>query len=482
MNKDQLEIFLKSFASESSITFLETSKDKKEIERVAEKASIQLPNNDLALFKAIYLVTDKVNGNNSLLPKEEVEKALNTIPSKIVDLNHDRNVVRGHLLFGELEENKVIVWGVFYKSSFPKDYNAIKKLFDEGKLTVSMECWCTKEKQKDGSYVLNDITFAGVGLLWKGQKPAEEEAVALEFSSEEEKQFVLELATVKDIKEFVHLRNKKMEIARFYQFDFENIMRLTDEVVCNDCKSKDSEKEFTWWIIEAVSFKHGLVHATCFDCRSEYIISVTPQVIMEMPKEEEYSSTRKIKGIDKFSHDLWFNKIKNTSKTEDDVQMEKELAELKTKLEALEASSKTKEVEIATLKETISKLEGELEASKKSLEEAKVAWEAEKVEIAKKAVEEERATVEKANKIASRKSELEEFAKDMSDEDILNDDKFENAKLKKELATLKKTPVVAGRKQVVLEAGAKETVDAIKDLSTRVTERAFGSASTEDEE
>ena len=60
---------------------------------------------------------------------------------------------------------------------------------------------------------------------------------------------------------------------------------------------------------------------------------------------------------------------------------------------------------------------------------------------------------EKAKFVKARRDELGEvFSKDLTDEDICNDLKFENAKLKKELATVKdgKSPTTGG-----LEAGAQ---------------------------
>ncbi len=89
--------------------------------------------------------------------------------------------------------------------------------------------------------------------------------------------------------------------------------------------------------------------------------------------------------------------------------------------------------------------------------------------------------------IKKRKDELTEaFAKDMSDEDILDDVKFELAKLKKENAELKagKTPVktVAAAKPVLTKGSAdKEGEDAIKTSRSKVDDYAFGRDGKTDE-
>lgn len=89
----------------------------------------------------------------------------------------------------------------------------------------------------------------------------------------------------------------------------------------------------------------------------------------------------------------------------------------------------TKEIEDAKIlikakEDEIQKLQTELEASKVKM-----------TELEKKLEDIEKA--ERQKKIDTRKSELAEFAKDMKDEDILDDIKYENAKLKKEVAELK---------------------------------------------
>ena len=128
-------------------------------------------------------------------------------------------------------------------------------------------------------------------------------------------------------------------------------------------------------------------------------------------------------------------------------------------------------------KSTIEKLEEEKKEAEKKVEE--IAKEKEKVEKEKKDVEkkvgelekekkeaEEKAKLyeEKGKKIAERRAELGEFAKDLSDEDLLDDNKYEIARLKKENYELRK-------KEADLDTGYKSEDDInIEELRKKVRE------------
>jgi len=90
-----------------------------------------------------------------------------------------------------------------------------------------------------------------------------------------------------------------------------------------------------------------------------------------------------------------------------------------------------------------------------SLEEAKKAVEMAKLEVVTiKDLLDKKLSEEKAMLIKARREELgEEFAKDLSDDDILDATKFELAKTKKELAVVKASK---GKEQGGLEAGSKK--------------------------
>lgn len=109
--------------------------------------------------------------------------------------------------------------------------------------------------------------------------------------------------------------------------------------------------------------------------------------------------------------------------------------------------------EEAQMKEVIAQKEQEIAQLKKDVKEAN-----DKIAVIEKA--------ERDAKLKTRKDDLAEFANDMKDEDILDDTKFENAKLKKENAELRK-----GTKTVTVPAdltkGSKDKTQDSTEQSAR---------------
>jgi len=133
------------------------------------------------------------------------------------------------------------------------------------------------------------------------------------------------------------------------------------------------------------------------------------------------------------------------------------------------ADTKRLNEENATLKKAVEDSKMVVENSKLEMEKIKVDAEAIKKDL------DARLAAETAASVKERKDSLgEEYAKDMSDEDIMNDLKFENAKLKKELAIAN---AKAGKTEDGgLDAGAK-TEDAIAEPFKKqksIGEKAFG--------
>jgi septal ring factor EnvC (AmiA/AmiB activator) len=155
-----------------------------------------------------------------------------------------------------------------------------------------------------------------------------------------------------------------------------------------------------------------------------------------------------------------------------------EVAKIKTDAEAVVK-------EVATLKESVTAKDAELATLKTELETVKKTAEAATAEIAKRDKE------IKDAEIAKRKTELGDLAKDMTDEDIMNEDKFKIAKLTKENADLKSKveaaakpaekvaePVKAAevKAEADLDKGSKDKKKDNEIFTTqkRVTEKAFG--------
>jgi transposase-like protein len=179
--------FLKDYLQYSETTILEEGAEKDDILAVAQARGYELKDNhDLAGFKTVFTFADIANKNRARLPKEKLLKALPGMIGKPVDIDHIRNYVVGHYIDYRyvVAEEKVIAYGVFYKSNFGDEWKKAKALFKAGKLSTSYEAWCPKSKYKhlaDGTYELTEITIAGGGLMFK-ETPAFEDAKVLELA------------------------------------------------------------------------------------------------------------------------------------------------------------------------------------------------------------------------------------------------------------------------------------------------------------
>jgi len=122
---------------------------------------------------------------------------------------------------------------------------------------------------------------------------------------------------------------------------------------------------------------------------------------------------------------------------------------MKDLLERYQKSTEDWDKEISDLKVQLTQKDDEIKQLKTQIDEAKLSVDSAKLELEKVKTEkdtikvelEKRIKKEKDNLIKARRAELtEEYSKTLSDEDILNDLKFENAKLKKELEIAKSNP------------------------------------------
>ena len=144
------------------------------------------------------------------------------------------------------------------------------------------------------------------------------------------------------------------------------------------------------------------------------------------------------------------------------------LERYKNKGAEMEEKIKELEQEVAKLKEQLQQKEAVIAELKKESEEAKT-----KIEEIEKAKEQEiKKAKEQAKIIAERRAELKEFAKDVKDEDLLNDLMYENLKLKKEIAELKKAKQEKGS----LETGStdKDKEEEIFKKQKSIRKKAFG--------
>ncbi len=189
----EVQEFLKDFEISSEISFLVEGREKAELEKVAEARGMSIKNSrDLAIFKTIYAFTDKSNSNGAILPKKELLKVLPQIIGKPVNINHDRQIVVGHYIDYKFvkKSNKVMAYGVFYKSYFPDEFKQAKTLLNKGKLSSSFEIWSPDNKRENiggGKYKLHKMEIAGGALIYedKDNVPAFKDAKVLQMARKE---------------------------------------------------------------------------------------------------------------------------------------------------------------------------------------------------------------------------------------------------------------------------------------------------------
>lgn len=402
----EVKILLEQMSYNTQYRFLEMGKDDDELKKVGEKYGLNLPSPDIAVFKGLFAMADEVNRNGCNLPKEEVEKAMDSINGKAVDIDHVRRQTVGYWLGGELtEKNEIVTYGAFWKANYEEEYKDFKNRMDEGTgVAISMEAWGERVDREDGNYDLINIHFAG-GALLDTQEPACANAGVLEFAK------VIEKGNK-------NMDNKILEKARLYLYDLDFIVNKL-----YDIKNPDT-KDFAFWDIQKIDFIEEKIYV-----KDGYISE-------EDQKLYEINFTLKPK--------LSVGKIAKSNKKENEKnknggneQMEEKLAELQKTLASLEVKMEeqakvieVKEGEIASLKEEIETAKAEIITKSEALEAANNKL-AEIEETEKKAKEEADAKL-----VVERKEELGEFAKDLSDEQLLDDKEYKIAKLTKENAEL----------------------------------------------
>ncbi|MCE5214026.1 MAG: hypothetical protein LLF83_04825, partial [Methanobacterium sp.] len=172
-NKNLIAQALLDIARNSETTFIEVSEDKELID-TAKKLGLLVPSPDLSVFKTVYAEIDKVNLNGIVLPKEAVMKGLPTLIGKQINWEHDgAGRVCGYIIDAKINEDKIEIIGVIFKSLFPEEMDEVKVKFEKKTLAVSFEIWNVNPADgtsvvhnlENGFRAIDPITFHGCGLL-----------------------------------------------------------------------------------------------------------------------------------------------------------------------------------------------------------------------------------------------------------------------------------------------------------------------------
>ncbi|MHA1437853.1 MAG: hypothetical protein ACTSPD_09750 [Promethearchaeota archaeon] len=185
INNLELAEFLRDHEEKCEVVILEEGKEKKELLAIAKAKGINLSGNrDLAGIKVIYTFADKANTNKARLPKRVLLKALPTMIGKPINIDHIRKYVIGYYIDYRYiqKDDKVIGYGIIFKSNFQDEWKKLSALFKAKKLTTSYEIWCPKDKRmyrEDGTYELTEQDIAGGAIMFR-ETPAFEDAKVLE--------------------------------------------------------------------------------------------------------------------------------------------------------------------------------------------------------------------------------------------------------------------------------------------------------------
>lgn len=504
----ELGIFLEDLTYNSSYTFLEEGKDDNELQEIGKKSGLNLPSKDLAIFKCIYAFVDMENKNGCTLPREEVKTRLHTLVGKAIDLDHFRKRTVGYWIHTELDGDKVMAYGAFWKNNFSEEFDEIKRMLQEGALKISFEAWGDRVFKGGKSYDLTNIEFAGGALLIATQ-PAFAGAKVLEMAKDMSapKEFIYERGKMEDDLNF--------EESQFHFNDYEIMSRLLYETECPSCKTKGA------YMVEAINFADSMAKVMCGKCNGKYNISFIPapeltkkgkkiqeiraievkqgQKDDDMDEEDKMmectkcdwsgkSSTCKDNTCPKCDAPVK-NKKEESMMTIEDVTKELDvikasMVEKDKEIETIKASIVEKDKEIATLKESVELSTKSLDESKKALEESNAKLESlgKELEAAKAEMSPIKAELEasknslkakedaeKAAKVKIRRDALGDFGKDVADDDILDDLKYENATLKKALA--EKNPELATKLEIASKDKSSDTESKIWDTQKKIQEK-----------
>jgi len=231
-NKKLIAEALLDLAKSSETTFIEVAEDKELID-AAKKIGIVLPSPDLAVLKTVYAEIDKVNRNGVVLPKSAVEKGLPTLIGKQINWEHDgAGRICGYTIDAKINNDKIEIIGVVFKSLFPEEMDLVKEKFADKKLAVSFEIW--NRNPEDGESVVHDlengfrsidpIIFHGTGLLMTNT-PACPKAIVYKLVAN------------------VEIENAEKIVDKIFEDNLICASMAIEEPKCKNCTSCTCEKE-----------------------------------------------------------------------------------------------------------------------------------------------------------------------------------------------------------------------------------------------
>jgi len=418
------------------------------IKKALKKANIQYPHESLGFFKAIYAKVDgkTPNGNGVILDKSVKDDVPYLIGTQ-VNRDHIREgYIMGSIIDSSINENEEIeIVFTFAKNVYPEEYELALELMKDEKLTVSFELSVDNKDVEvvEGRYrKLKNVSFDGVGLLFD-IKPAYANAHVLENAmriiektfKQEGKQLLY--ASAKDItQKWVRIG----ELIEKALQDKSNKGEIKMDKKANDALLAAQKKlvsdEFGEEAVKGWSDEDFLNQDKIDEVRES--LKATDEKVEDKVEdkavEEEVEDKADEKADEKVEDKVEDKADETAEKTvvEEDIKVNQKVTYDDEKNEETIEIDSERVVKRDDKIKVVEKTKTEVTYSYAQVEEIKAEYE---LKISEK---EKEITFlkENAQKIIEVRSELGDFVKDLSDEDLLDDDKLEKARLQKRVNEL----------------------------------------------
>ena len=434
----------------------QVKKSKTPIDKVIKNLNIVYPNDSLGFFHAVYAKFEEPNGNRVILAnsvKDDVPKLKFTQ----CNMNHNRQLgpVLGTILDAFVNEktNEIEIVCSFFKSLYPKHWETAQDLMENGELTVSFELKVDKddiENLSGGVRRLKQVDFDGVGLLF-AVKPAYKNAHVLQLANEIvnkvfDKSRELVYASAKDAVDKLEKTSKAIE----------DIIKSKEEDIDVDKKAKDALlAKFKEAVIEELgeeatkdwSDAEWEAELAKRSESTEESTEVTEEAVEEKPvednkEEEEVKSEEKEEASEEELEEAQKVKVETETTQKVTDEMDSDAGTEKITVETVSTRKvDDKMQEERKVTEEVMYTYAQIEEEKAKVKEEYEAKISEKEEEIKTLTAQVSFYKENATKIAEIRAELSTYVAELSDEDLLDSDKCEIARLKKQLDEAKSKEV-----------------------------------------
>jgi len=452
-NLNHIKRFLQDIEESGTTYILDSGSEKDEVMSIAKAKGILVKDSiDLAAFKNVYALVNKANKNKMILDEAAVKEALETFPGKPINLNHTDKIIGYYIEYKYIEKTKEIIgYGILFKSFIKKDYERMKSEFKKGKLKTSYEIWYPKNtltKDKDGNFIASQIQFGG-GAILLDKPPAFDEAAVKEMAAlraEFLDTHVLSSATENEYEILTansQILEEKMDFEKMFA-EVKKVEDITDEMKAAYTAASDEDKaKLSAEVTALLQAEPVKTEANAQDMLLE---------LMETKKK-----------VDEYKAAMEDYKKKYDETTAAMVERDSKQEEVNAKLAKEEEAYSLMQEALAKLEAANKEIAEKLTVAEKENAELKANEEKIKAESEAKV----KMYRESAQLILTRRSELGDVAKDMADEQILDDKDFEIASLRKKVAELDGAVKTTASETVAVKPEDKPSDDKLKRFAER---------------